>query len=88
MREKINQRVVDGADSICKTCTHERVCIGTINQPCVECDQYAKKPKVGHWVKRGGELYCSACSSESGYGPMGSPAMSKYCPACGAPMEA
>lgn len=88
MTETINQVIAKDTDSICKSCSHERVCRATENQPCAMCDHYEKKQTTGHWINRGGELHCSICSGESGYSPNGGPVASAHCPTCGVLMEA
>lgn len=42
MREKmIEQRLKNGAESICDKCIHGKVCRAIDNQPCIECNQFA-----------------------------------------------
>jgi hypothetical protein len=42
----------------------------------------------GRWVKKGQDVYCSECDSESKYTWFGGSAFSNYCPNCGAKMDA
>lgn len=45
------------------------------------------KPKMGHWLVKGQDAYCSTCNIESAYNPFGASEFSDYCPHCGAKME-
>ena len=52
-REKpIEQRLKNGAESICDKCFHGKVCRAIDNQPCIECNQFtdAHGVTVQKWI--------------------------------------
>ena len=51
------------------------------NLPTIEVDEN----KVGHWIHKNGEMYCSVCGEEALMDEIYYE--SKYCPECGARME-
>lgn len=63
----IEQNVKGGEESICKTCAHNIVCRYKDNQPCIECNQYARQKRHGRKGKSiisGTGLMCTACYSD------------------------
>lgn len=52
-REKpIEQKLKNGAESICDKCFHGKVCRAIDNQPCIECNQFtdANGVTVQEWI--------------------------------------
>ena len=73
MREKmIEQRLKNGAESICDKCIHGKVCRAIDNQPCIECNQFADANgvTVQEWISvkdrlpdENGYYLCEVCFS-------------------------
>ena len=64
----------------------DTLCVALIRANIMQQPPVTPQQKVGMWIKRGQDIYCSICNNESAYNPFGASKFSKYCPNCGAKM--
>ena len=92
MSEYIIQKIESGKKNICDSCFHQKVCKGSGNQPCMNCNHYQDAADVapvrhGWWTwNEEGEIdweqfyRCSNCGDKEYW-------ESNFCPNCGAKMD-
>lgn len=91
MRDVPHQKIKAGEKHICHECFHYAVCMGRVNRPCIECDNYVPAADVrvnvkGEWVthtRKDSDIFdCYVCSN-CGNGDI---AQHHFCMWCGAEM--
>ena len=65
----------------------DTLCVALIRANIMQQPPVTPQQKVGMWIKRGQDIYCSICNNESAYNPFGASKFSKYCPNCGSLMQ-
>lgn len=66
----------------------DTLCVALIRANIMQQPPVTPQQKVGMWIKKGQDIYCSICNNESAYNPFGASKFSKYCPNCGSLMQA